>query len=1053
MKRISLILAMILSTVSITLAQRTVTGKVADGKGEALIGASVQAKGTTVGTVTDVDGNFSINVPKGATSLTISYVGFQSQDIALGTSNVVNATLESANLAEIVVTGNGAGVDRRRLATDIQTIDQKSIPLIPSSSIDQALVGKVAGAQITSGNGTPGAPVSILLRGINNVRNTTPMYLQDGLEFPFLELGLYDVGSVERIEIAEGAASASLYGAQGANGAIGVFTKKGKTGDVLINFSTSYTTSTPLNIGNVRKANLHAFKTDANNNVLGTNGSILSLRASGDYNTNLTWDALNTSVQTNKAYDKNLKYVDHFDMFFKSAPVVNNHIEISGGKGNVDYYIGASSNYQQSNLAANGDYTRYNLTANLGIEIFKNFKFRTISKLFSVNSTINDGGGNSTIYAAFNSRPFLDYSAQLTDGSYPSFLGTAGGVNAKNPFFINETSKTDDNRVDFNQALDFSYSPVEWLDLSFKYGLGYGTELSKQTVLNTSQNLNIVPNPTKFFKPYTFSNTSSGGEIDNFEYTRTSQHAITSVNFKFDLTKTIKSNTYISYDYRKRQLNELTTYGINLPLIPPFNSANSGTQTIYRDRKTPFVTFGSLINQTFDFGDYAGFRVGVRGDYSSSYGSGSDAFIFPRFDGYLNLSNLDMFKKLSKTAPQLKLRAAYGVAGTQPLPFDRYSTLNGSPIGNTGGLVTNTTLANPALGVQISRETEIGADIILTLGKGQWLNSLSFSPSYWVRSTDTGSHAAIYAKQVAPSAGYYGILDNTVGLESSGFQFSLGLQVVDKKDFSWRFTTTFGTQTSKINYIASPIGLNSGAGSTTYELNQGTKVGQITGYLGLHDVNAINSETGKPYIPVAEQKFYAVASNGWVVDTASYFPYFTPDKYNLGDPNPDFIFGFNNSITIKDYLTFNFQWDWLSGGHVYNQTKEWMYRDGIHSDYLEPLTVNGKTGAWTAFYRGVYASVERNGTKSYFYEDASFWRLRNVSLSLDVNKFLKIKEFRNLTLILSGRNLLTFTKYTGMDPEVNSSNVYSLNSSWDRGTDHNTMPNLRSFSVALNVGF
>jgi hypothetical protein len=127
-----------------------------------------------------------------------------------------------------------------------------------------------------------------------------------------------------------------------------------------------------------------------------------------------------------------------------------------------------------------------------------------------------------------------------------------------------------------------------------------------------------------------------------------------------------------------------------------------------------------------------------------------------------------------------------------------------------------------------------------------------------------------------------------------------------------------------------------------------------------------------------------------------------------------------------------------------------MYRDGIHSDYTVPFTIDGQTGAWSAFYRGVYAERSRNGTKNYFYEDASFARLRNVNVAIDLAKVFDIKTFKRLQLVLSGRNLVTITKYTGLDPEISSG---TNNSAFDRGTDHNTMPNVRSYQVGLNIGF
>jgi TonB-dependent starch-binding outer membrane protein SusC len=144
------------------------------------------------------------------------------------------------------------------------------------------------------------------------------------------------------------------------------------------------------------------------------------------------------------------------------------------------------------------------------------------------------------------------------------------------------------------------------------------------------------------------------------------------------------------------------------------------------------------------------------------------------------------------------------------------------------------------------------------------------------------------------------------------------------------------------------------------------------------------------------------------------------------------------------------QWDWVCGSHLYNQTRQWMYRDGIHADYAIPITIEGQTGAYTAFYRGVYAQVQANGTKNYFYENTSFFRLRNLSLSYDLAKIIKIPAIQRLQLVVMARNLVTFTKYTGYDPEVSSG---TSNSAFDRGVDHNTVPNLKSYQLGINVGF
>jgi len=153
---------------------------------------------------------------------------------------------------------------------------------------------------------------------------------------------------------------------------------------------------------------------------------------------------------------------------------------------------------------------------------------------------------------------------------------------------------------------------------------------------------------------------------------------------------------------------------------------------------------------------------------------------------------------------------------------------------------------------------------------------------------------------------------------------------------------------------------------------------------------------------------------------------------------------------VKGNLSIGMQWDWVYGNNLYNQTKQWMYRDGIHSDYSIPVTIAGETQAFTAFYRSMYAGGAANGTKNYFFEDASFVRLRNISLGYDFAKLINVKGLSRLQLVASGRNLFTITKYSGMDPEISSS---TTNSSFDRGLDHNTIPNTKQYTIGVNVGF
>ena len=352
MKKVSLVLAMVLFAVGFTMAQKTVMGTIKAANGEPVVGASVVVKGTTKGSLSDIDGKFSLDVPANATTLVISSVGYTSIDVPVGNEKEINITLKDADavLSEVVITGVGSATDKRRVPIDVQTLDAKQLPQTPTASIDQALIGKIAGAQITSVGGSPGQQAQILLRGINTInRGTQPMILLDGMQL-ITDLSSVDLNLIERVEVVQGAAAASIYGAQGANGVIQMFTKKGKRGKMQVDFSTGYSDNTYLNIGNVHKANLHGFTTNANNEVIGGSGKALTYDNSvGLYSENLVFDNLNPATQINKPYDKNLQYVDHFKMFLKSAATVNNSLSFSGGSDKFDYFLGGCLTRQPCN--------------------------------------------------------------------------------------------------------------------------------------------------------------------------------------------------------------------------------------------------------------------------------------------------------------------------------------------------------------------------------------------------------------------------------------------------------------------------------------------------------------------------------------------------------------------------------------------------------------------------------------------------------------------------------------------------------------------------------
>ncbi|UFH56084.1 SusC/RagA family TonB-linked outer membrane protein [Spirosoma sp. KNUC1025] len=1065
--------------------ERRVVGKVTSAEdGSPLPGVSVVLKGTTRGASTDAGGIYDISLPatKGAV-LVFSFVGVATQEVPIGNQSELNVSLvsDTRQLTEVVVTGSGVATSKANLGIAVESVSAKNLPQTPTASIDQALIGKIPGAQISSVSGNPGDPVNILLRGINSVQGgTKPLIMVDGLQVAATDINSLDLSNVDRVEVVQGAASASIYGAQGANGVIQVFTKKGKKGRIAINVSSSYSSNEFLNTGNVHKADLHPYLTDGSNNIIDvTSGKPLDYTDVGAI-TGISYQyggATRYAIQdirnvADKPYNANLKYYDHFKQVFQTGSTTNNTINVSGASEKSDFNISAANNHTVTPILKNGYIDRSNLSANFGTELFKGFTLRSTTQLVYTKNTLHPGlgapggyyyglgntlGSIGSVYGFLNTSPFFDLTRKLPDGNYASYQ-TADflSVNAGNPYYQQQYTDGIDNKIDIVQNFNANYKINKFVELDAKYGINYRNENARWTYFNQSQNTNST-----YFSTWTSNfGSDNTGEIDNWQYNTTFQNflgtAYIRTNFEddFHIKFPVQTSTQISFDYRKKKYTEYDTYGLGLGLAPPFNISSTSSQAVALDYVEPFVTYGYLINQKIDFGEYGGVTAGFRSDWSSAFGGGSTPFTFPHFDGHI--APLSFFKNnpINNTLTYFKLRAAYGEAGIQPGAFDRYPILNQRNLGSGLVYTVPITTQNPNLQVEVSKEFEAGVDFTIGGNSNRtWLNAVNGSFTYWKRK----SANVIYTVSVPPSLGSTGQLTNAIDMSSNGVQFSLNIPIYTSKNLKWDFTTNFGHQLSKIDAISggADIILTSNAGSTALVLTPGQPIGQIYGYKALTSLD-YTRQNGQRYIQAGNESKYTIV-DGRVVDKSTYQIQFTDETYPLMNPNPKFNASFINGITFRDFLTLNFQFDWVYGSKLYNQTKEWMYRDGISGDFSKPVTIDGKTGAYTAYwssaYYGLWGSLRgagNNATKDFYVEDASFVRLRNISLAFDLAKVVKLPYLNKVQLVLTGRNILTFTKYTGYDPEVSSG---SSNSSFDRGVDHSTLPNTKSYQVGLNIGF
>lgn len=1066
MKKLKLLfLAGLLFAVQIAMAQtREVTGKVTDANGVPVNGASIRVKNSRIGTSAGTDGTFKINAAPNAV-LVISAVGFLEKEVNIGSQTSVGATLDAdpRALSEVVVTGTGAATSKKRLSFAVESISADKLPATPTADIGSALVGKIPGAQISQINGSPGSPTNILLRGINGViTGTAPIILVDGVEVRATSLESLDLSNVERVEIVQGPAASTIYGAQGANGVIQLFTKKGKKGRVNIDVSSSIGVNQLLNIGKVQKSRFHSFNVNGNNEVVDGGGNVMQYDpVTGSYLTNPVFNLISATSIANKEYNKNLQFYDHYKMFFQKATTYNNSININGGGDKFDYSFILSNNSQETVFKNNGDFRRTNVTANIGVELAKGLKFRTTTQLAYTRSTQLDPDGRNMFYAINNSRPFANYEQRDALGFHSPYFGDAVGVNGYNFNYITENAKVLDKTIDIVQSLNLNYKFPKFVELDAKYGLNRSSFSSRFDIAEQShsEGASYWEYWAEWYSPRTSfgvpASSDESGEINQRENIITFHNFLSTATIKFDFEKDfglnipITSTTFVGWDYRKRITTDYWSYATDAPSFTPYRASDMGNYKVATDAVNEFVTYGTLLTQRFEYKDFFGLGGGLRSDYSSAFGRGSKPATMYRGDAYVRISSFDFWKnsKLYNIIKEWRLRSSYGQAGVQPGSYDRFPVLSPRVLGTQSALADVVNSRNPDLKLSIATELEIGTDLSLDLLKGKWLKNANISFSYWTRK----SKDAYLEVDVAPSLGLGKQLTNAVDLSSDGIQASLNLNMYQSKGLNWNFIINYSKQKSVIDKVLgnSEVIIQSAAGSSQYVIRAGEKIGQLYGYMFLTDVNQLDANKN-PFIPTSDQVNWEVASNGYVVNKTTKQPYATANRFSLGDPNPKFNISFINDLNFKGFLTLGFQFDWIYKSNLYNQTKEWMYRDGIHKDYASPITINGQTEAWTAFYRGAYAVRQANGTKSYFMEDASFLRLRNMSLGVDLAKFVKVKGINRIQLVFTGRNLLTITDYTGMDPEVSSGTV---NSAFDRGVDHNTIPNVKTLQVGLNLGF
>ena len=1054
--------------------------------GEELPGATVYIQELDRGTATGINGQFILsNLPTGEYTLRITYVGYETvrQTVTiLEGENEVDFQIQRdfLGLDEMVVTGVGYETATRQLGINVVSVSDRDLTQVPAYTFDSALTGKIAGASITP-SGQPGSPSTIVLRGINTMGISRPLIMVDGVEIDASNFGVgtgqdqismlanMDFGDIERVEVVKGAAAATLYGAQGANGVIQIFTRSGQTGPVQVNASTSWSFDRLNESRRVDQASLH-------NYVVNDDGYILGMDF--DESTGI-WQMPNRESVPTSSSVHNREYIgfidpagnqrplsthDNLSEFYDGGLSQQHRLSISGGGEGYNYLL-SGSYLDQEGIEQGVGFERLSFRLNADNQLRRDLRLSVRSSFTNSNRTgVTESGNNiqSGLNFILTLPPFIDATWTDAQGYYPPVM-EAGSISTHGLFFkqINNLS-TETNRL--IGSINANYTPLDFLEIDYRLGLDY-YYLEFDRLQENAERFptNALLREAGYFERNAYTNRTLNSIVDVF--------LRRNLGDDFGLGLPVQSTSLFKFDWRETKYNRMTSRADGMPPGLGLETIRSGSIPDVDEFRQTFVTYGFLLNQKFDIDEYAGFSLGVRADKSSAFGEGAEFSYFPRGDVYLRVS--EFTPQFSGFLREFKLRAAYGEAGTQPGAYQRFVTLNQGLIGSIGYLRTPTTASNPLLAVEESSELELGTDIAFRLGQ-TWFNSLGLNFTYW----DRENIGVIQSLEAPLSIGANALLNNAIDLSSDGFDISLDAMVYNTRDVSWFAKINFGTSQTTIDRIANGEDLILDApGGKPYIFREGEVYGAIFGRNPVSSLDQRDAD-GEFYIPemvpVTEHgetverprdEVYAVI-DGHVVNVRTKSVQWIDDQVKIGDPTPDFTLSFRNDLTVRRNFNLAFQIDWVQGFDIFNDTRWWMYNSAVHSDFDNEVLIDGGEVAgeplpWNnavtskftgsepqAYYN--YHWTKRNGATSFFVEDGSYVKLREVTLSYDFAEVFGLRQrnlVRSLTLGVSGRNLFTFTGYKGFDPDVSQAGQDLR----FRGLDTFTYPNFRSFTFNASI--
>ncbi|MGC9342722.1 MAG: TonB-dependent receptor [Bacteroidales bacterium] len=1013
--------------------QRTVSGKVTDSDGLPLPGVTVVVKGTTQGTVTNADGEYSLtNIPEDAT-LVFSFVGMRTQEIEVGDQSTINVTMvmDAIGIEEVVAVGYG--VQKKSVVTGaISSVRADELVKMPVAKVEQALQGKVSGVVVTQNTGQPGSSLTLRVRGTGSMGYSEPLYIVDGIQMS--DLSTLNPSDIESIEILKDAASGAIYGARAANGVVLVTTKKGKSGEISVNYSGSYGIQNPWNTLDLPNASEY-----------------MQLFNEARINDGLSEKFSSSDIANNK-YDTNWQN----EVFSKNAPITDHTISLSGGNGISNFIMSAGYFNQQGIVGSDkSEYEKYTFRLNSDHKLGKNIKL-----------------GENISYTSSNS------SGISNQHGYVGVLSTALVVEPNIPVFATDpeliayyddlpVSPIRDSKSGLYYTIpQFRRNPLAWLASTFNKGVS--NTLAGNFYLEISEIVKglTYKSDVGFYK----ADGNGRGYLPEGYYTVSDIVNVRSVNQNsnealrlqwenmISYTKTISNNNFnLLFGTSLLKENGSDVFGSrnnNIPLGWKFAWLNNGADdasqraggSYWENRLSSF--FGRI---NYNYAEKYMLTATFRADGSSRFGPENKFGYFPSVSAGWLISN-ENFLKDSNLIQMLKLRASWGQVGNDVIGNFGYlaSMVKGyNYVLGTDGIPQQSVVpgiaANPELKWETSEQSNIGLD--LSILKSQ----LTFNADYYIKKTKD----LLSTSPIPMFVGMASPLGNLGEISNKGVELSLTYRKING-DFNFSSSLMASYNKNEVTKVANKDGYVNGTEidkelSGSLRMEEGFPFPFIYGYKtdGIFQNNSevsgyINS-TGEMIQPDARPgdiRYVDVDGSG-VIDEH--------DRTYLGKVTPDWIFGLNFNAEYK-----NFDLTLLLQGQTGNKIANVSFIDAQNYSVRNVSATERWDGEGSTDNYPMPTLMDPNRNFSRLndmvhVESGDYLRVKNlqVGYTLPVS-LLKNAGISGCRVFISSQNLFTFTKYKGFDPEIGQGNTGGF---LDFGIDRAAYPQARTFTSGVSVTF